>query len=164
MAGEMAKPEGGRPRPGGNLRFPLRGLTLGVAAMACLPPAWADPSTANQSTPSSTDRMCCASEPRVHTCPFEGSFTKLGRGVSNVLAGWLEVPETIRRRYSPDDVGSSIATGVAVGVLRTIMRTGVGLYETLTCPLPIPQCYRPILPPLDSFQRRDRSRVPFWAD
>ena len=27
MAGEMAKPEGGRPRPGGTLRFPLRGLT-----------------------------------------------------------------------------------------------------------------------------------------
>lgn len=77
--------------------------------------------------------------------------TKLGRGVVNTVAGWLEIPATMERRYREDDTGTSIFVGAATGAVRAVMRTGVGVYETLTFWLPYPENFKPILPSMAYF-------------
>jgi putative exosortase-associated protein (TIGR04073 family) len=64
---------------------------------------------------------------------------KMGRGVVNVLTGWIEVPKQVllgMRDPGNPLVGS--ARGLAKGAGLTLLRGGVGLYEALTFPLPYP--------------------------
>ncbi len=77
---------------------------------------------------------------------------KLGRGVANTLAGWMEVPLNMQKYYLPNDTGTSIFTGAAVGVFKGLIRTGVGVYETATFFLPYPEDFAPILPSLEYFR------------
>lgn len=82
-----------------------------------------------------TDPMACGSP-----------ATKLGRGVTNVLTGWMEFPKhTIMGVFScnvtPLEGG---AVGVFRGFGRAVERTGIGFYETLTFPIP---GYAPLLCP-----------------
>jgi len=89
------------------------------------------------------------------------AFEKLGRGLSNALGGWLEIPLTIHRRYATSDTGASFFTGAAHGLFRGLVRTGVGIYETATFFLPYPEHFAPILPTLEYFQRTTRrERLP----
>ncbi len=73
---------------------------------------------------------------------------KFGRGVGNVLFGWLEIPATTYERWDERDTISSFFGGVAIGVVRGVARTAVGAFEIVTFPLPVPDGYAPILPPL----------------
>ena len=77
---------------------------------------------------------------------------KLGRGVANTLAGWMEVPLNMQKYYLPNDTGTSIFTGTAVGLFKGVIRTGVGVYETATFFLPYPEDFAPILPSLEYFR------------
>jgi putative exosortase-associated protein (TIGR04073 family) len=89
------------------------------------------------------------------------AFEKLGRGLSNFLGGWLELPLNIHKRYSKSDAGASWFTGAAYGVFKGAVRTGVGLYETVTFFLPYPENFAPILPTLEYFQKTTkRSPLP----
>ena len=81
------------------------------------------------------------------------AFEKLGRGVSNAFGGWLEIPLNIDQRYSKSDTAGSLLTGTAHGVVKAVVRTGVGLYETVTFFLPYPENFAPILPTLLYFQK-----------
>ena len=81
------------------------------------------------------------------------AFEKLGRGVSNTLFGWTEIPLNIHQRYAPTDTGGSFLTGAVIGVFKGLVRTGVGVYETVTFFLPYPEDYVPILPTLEYFKR-----------
>ena len=87
-------------------------------------------------------------------------FAKLGRGVSNALGGWLEIPATAHAWYSQRDTAGSLIGGTVHGVVRGIGRTAVGLFETATFLLPIPAGYAPIVPPLGYFQTAKRSSLP----
>ena len=80
------------------------------------------------------------------------SFEKLGRGLGNALLGFAEIPLGVQQRYSQEDTGSSFFTGLAVGLFKGIVRTGVGVYETVTFLLPYPEDFRPILPTLPYYQ------------
>ncbi len=82
-----------------------------------------------------------------------GAFEKLGRGLSNLFGGWLEVPATIHQRYTLQNTGGSFLAGAAEGLFRGVVRTGVGAYETLTFWLPFPRHFAPILPTLEYFKR-----------
>ncbi len=84
------------------------------------------------------------------------AFEKLGRGVSNALGGWLEIPLNIHQRYSKSDTAGSLLTGTAYGLVKGSVRTGVGLYETVTFFLPYPENFAPILPTLPYFQKHTR--------
>jgi putative exosortase-associated protein (TIGR04073 family) len=88
------------------------------------------------------------------------ALDKLGRGVSNTLMGWLEVPATMHGHYSPKDTGQTFFMGLAHGLFRGIVRTGVGLYETVTFFLPYPEEFRPILPTLPYFDTERRKELP----
>jgi putative exosortase-associated protein (TIGR04073 family) len=89
---------------------------------------------------------------------------KLGRGVGNVLTGWLEFPLNIQQRYSQQDTAASLCTGAAYGLIKGAARTFVGFYEAATFLLPYPQDYAPILPTLDYFKREAKPRRPRTRD
>ncbi len=82
------------------------------------------------------------------------SLEKLGRGISNIFGGWLEIPLNIHNRYRTTDTAGSIFTGMAVGLFKGVARTVVGVYETATFLLPYPENFAPILPTLPYFDKR----------
>ena len=76
---------------------------------------------------------------------------KLGRGLSNTLAGWLEIPFAVTRGAHQPDWFTGVLTGLFTGTFRGVALTGVGVYETVTFFCPCPPGYRPILPQLGYF-------------
>src|SRR3989339_2273360 len=72
---------------------------------------------------------------------------KLGRGLANILTGWIELPKNIYDTSVEDNPLSGLTIGLAKGVGMTIVRTGAGVYETVTFPFPIPEGYAPVLEP-----------------
>jgi putative exosortase-associated protein (TIGR04073 family) len=64
---------------------------------------------------------------------------KLGRGVVNVLTGWIEVPKQTHLGSQEDNPITGIAGGLCKGIARGILRTGVGVYEAVTFPIPYPR-------------------------
>lgn len=72
---------------------------------------------------------------------------KLGRGLANILTGWVELPKNIYETSVEENVLSGLTMGLAKGVGMTIVRTGAGVYETVTFPFPIPEDYKPVLEP-----------------
>ena len=80
-------------------------------------------------------------------CYAQDPAKKLGRGLANVLTGWVELPKNIYDTSVEENVLSGLTMGLAKGVGMTIVRTGAGIYETVTFPFPIPEDYEPVLEP-----------------
>lgn len=72
---------------------------------------------------------------------------KLGRGLVNILTGWIELPKNIYETSVESNPLAGITIGLAKGLGMTVVRTGAGIYETVTFPFPLPQEYKPILEP-----------------
>ncbi len=72
---------------------------------------------------------------------------KLGRGLANILTGWIELPKNIYDVSVEDNPLAGLTIGLAKGVGMTIVRTGAGVYEVVTFPFPIPEDYGPVLEP-----------------
>lgn len=87
------------------------------------------------------------------TCFAESPTSKLGRGVANVLTGWMELPKNVYETSVEENAFSGLTVGLAKGVGMTIVRTGAGIYETVTFPFPIPENYLPVLEPEFVFAR-----------
>jgi putative exosortase-associated protein (TIGR04073 family) len=64
---------------------------------------------------------------------------KMGRGLVNVLTGWLELPKQAHRGKQEENPIKGIAQGLLRGGALAVLRTGVGLYEALTFPLAYPK-------------------------
>ena len=75
-----------------------------------------------------------------------GPTRKLGRGLSNMVFGWSEIPVTITTINTNEGNSAAAGYGVARGVGRGFARFGVGLYEALLWPIPVYKGYMPILP------------------
>jgi len=62
---------------------------------------------------------------------------KLGRGLSNTaeIVRWGELRRSMEQTTVFEGQDSA-ATGFVKGFCRTIGRTGIGLYEVVTCPIP----------------------------
>ncbi|HNX91357.1 MAG TPA: exosortase system-associated protein, TIGR04073 family [Candidatus Omnitrophota bacterium] len=80
-------------------------------------------------------------------CYAQDPAKKLGRGLANILTGWVELPKNIYQTSVEENVLSGLTMGLAKGVGMTIVRTGAGVYETVTFPFPIPEGYEPVLQP-----------------
>lgn len=80
-------------------------------------------------------------------CYAQDPAKKLGRGLANVLTGWVELPKNIYDTSVEENVLSGLTMGLAKGIGMTIVRTGAGVYETVTFPFPIPEDYQPVLEP-----------------
>lgn len=73
--------------------------------------------------------------------------SKFGRGVANVVSGWLEVPKQIYRVGHEEGWIRGSTKGPFEGLGMFGARTIAGAYEILTFPLPIPPHYQPMLKP-----------------
>ena len=66
---------------------------------------------------------------------LEKRLTKLGRGVSNVVLGWAELPVTFDRKLKAGKpLGYLVGVVPVLGLGRAVMRTGVGVYEIVSFP------------------------------
>ena len=72
---------------------------------------------------------------------------KLYRGAINIVTGWVELPQNIYDAATEHDFASGLIFGVPKGCWMMIVRTGIGIYDTLTFPFPIPKDYGPVLKP-----------------
>ena len=66
---------------------------------------------------------------------LEKRMTKLGRGISNVVWGWAEIPLTFDKKLK-EGKPFTYLFGVApvLGTARAIMRTSTGVFEVVTFP------------------------------
>lgn len=66
---------------------------------------------------------------------MEKSLTKMGRGISNILFGWAEIPMTFDRNLKKGKpLGYLVGVAPVLGGARAVMRTGTGMFETVTFP------------------------------
>ncbi|MFP6582220.1 MAG: exosortase system-associated protein, TIGR04073 family, partial [Candidatus Hydrogenedentota bacterium] len=74
---------------------------------------------------------------------------KLGRGLSNILFGWSEIPVTWDRKMKQGKgLTYLLSTAPVMGAVRAFMRTGIGVYEVFTFPVDTgDRNYEPILEP-----------------
>ncbi len=70
---------------------------------------------------------------------------KLGRGLSNCLTFPIELPNQISKTNNSDGPMAAVTYGLVKGIAMTAFRAVVGVYETLTFPVPVPAGYAPIL-------------------
>jgi len=75
----------------------------------------------------------------------ENALTKLGRGLANGVTGIVEVPKQIYLVSKEREPITGITYGTAKGICLGLMRTGAGVYDTLT--FPIPPYNKPLMDP-----------------
>ena len=130
------------------------GLGALLAASLATPLGWGEEGTTSTANPPQDQVDALIGRYNLHP-----AFVKGGRGLENLLGGWLEIPINIDQRYSKSDTAGSLFTGLAYGIFRGLVRTGVGAYETVTFFLPYPEDFAPILPTLAYFEK-DHPRKP----
>lgn len=65
----------------------------------------------------------------------EKALTKMGRGISNVLFGWAEIPMTFDKNLKKGKpLGYLVGVTPVLGGGRAFMRTGTGVFEMVTFP------------------------------
>jgi len=66
---------------------------------------------------------------------MEKSLTKLGRGISNVLFGWAEIPLTFDKNLKKGKpLGYLVGVAPVLGLARAAMRTSTGVIEMVSFP------------------------------
>ena len=76
-----------------------------------------------------------------------GPTRKLGRGLSNLVFGFTELPITIAKTNNCEGNAAAAGYCIARGLGRSCMRFQSGLFETLTFPFPtVHRTYYPLLP------------------
>ncbi len=66
---------------------------------------------------------------------MEKALTKLGRGISNILLGWAEIPVTWDRSLNKGKpLGYLVGVAPVLGTARAVMRTGTGVFEVVSFP------------------------------
>ncbi len=66
---------------------------------------------------------------------LEKGLTKLGRGISNILLGWAEIPVTFDTKLKEGKpLGYLVGVVPVLGTARAVMRTGTGVFETVSFP------------------------------
>jgi len=64
---------------------------------------------------------------------------KIGRGVTNVLTSWIEMPKHIHLGSQQPNPVTGMGMGLLKGITLAILRGGIGAYETVTFLLPYPK-------------------------
>jgi putative exosortase-associated protein (TIGR04073 family) len=66
---------------------------------------------------------------------MEKALTKMGRGISNIIFGWAEIPMTFDKNLKKGKpLGFLVGVTPVLGGARAVMRTGTGVFETVTFP------------------------------
>ena len=82
----------------------------------------------------------------------QGPTRKFGRGFSNLVFGFMEVPATIENTYESEGTTGAFGFGLTKGLGRMFFRMGVGTYEMITFPFP---CYK------RSYRQPYQSNIPW---
>ena len=80
-------------------------------------------------------------------CYAQNALKKLGRGVANIITGWIEIPKNVYDTSQEENILMGLTVGLAKGLGMSVIRTGVGIYDTVTFPFPVPEDYEPLLEP-----------------
>lgn len=73
---------------------------------------------------------------------------KLSRGITNIPGSLLEIPKNIDLEWEKSkNAAVGIFAGIVKGTVMGIGRLGSGLWDILTCALPIPKNYEPLMKP-----------------
>ncbi|MEA3560315.1 MAG: exosortase system-associated protein, TIGR04073 family [Candidatus Omnitrophota bacterium] len=80
-------------------------------------------------------------------CYAENALQKLGRGIANVVTGWIEIPKNVYDTSQEENIIMGLTIGLAKGLGMSVIRTGAGIYDTVTFPFPVPEDYEPLLEP-----------------
>lgn len=65
----------------------------------------------------------------------EKALTKLGRGFSNIMFGWAEIPVTFDKKMKQGKpLGYLLGVVPVLGTARALMRTSTGMFEVVTFP------------------------------
>ncbi len=76
----------------------------------------------------------------------QGPTRKLGRGISNVVFGITELPQSIANMNDREGNAAAASYGVVRGIGRTFARIRSGVYEIVTFPFPTTRgSFRPAL-------------------
>ncbi|MFA7693089.1 MAG: exosortase system-associated protein, TIGR04073 family [Candidatus Hydrogenedentes bacterium] len=66
---------------------------------------------------------------------MEKALTKMGRGISNIVFGWAEIPMTFDKNLKKGKpLGYLVGVTPVLGGARAVMRSGTGVFETVTFP------------------------------
>lgn len=77
-----------------------------------------------------------------------GPVRKLSRGIANLAFGLCELPIAIKETNDTEGTVAATTLGVLAGLVASLRRTSVGLYETVTFPFPNPLAsYDPLIQP-----------------
>ncbi len=74
-------------------------------------------------------------------------FTKLTRGATNTVTGWVEIPKRINETGNTSGWLAGFTWGLMRGLGYGFTRTAAGLYELVTFPFPAPPGYEPVIQP-----------------
>lgn len=66
---------------------------------------------------------------------------KMGRGVVNVLTGWIELPKQVQIGFQEENPVVGMGVGFLKGAGLTLLRAGVGVFEAVTFPIPYPKAF-----------------------
>ena len=77
----------------------------------------------------------------------ETATAKLGRGLMEMMTGFLEFPGNIYAETQSDGLASGLTIGFAKGIGMIPVRELVGVYEFVTAPIEVPDDYEPVLDP-----------------
>ena len=72
-----------------------------------------------------------------------GASRKLGRGLSNVAFGWMDLPKGIESVGEEKNFLAAVTWGPILGVGQAVKRTLVGVYEVATFPAPSEPIVKP---------------------
>ncbi|MBI4340825.1 MAG: exosortase system-associated protein, TIGR04073 family [Candidatus Omnitrophica bacterium] len=81
--------------------------------------------------------------------PMDGGkgFTKLTRGATNTVTGWVEIPKRIQETTQASGALAGFTWGLMRGFGYGFVRTAAGLYEVFTFPFPAPSGYTSVIQP-----------------
>ncbi|MDD4278172.1 exosortase system-associated protein, TIGR04073 family [Candidatus Sumerlaeota bacterium] len=93
---------------------------------------------------------------------FAKMTQKLGRGVANIFTGVVEVPKNISSEWRKSDPVTGFFVGGAKGIGWWGARTAVGIYDTVTFPMPVPANYEPLMEPAYPLADQWGKQLPYF--
>jgi len=104
--------------------------------------------------PMSTTNAVSSGAPFVKPLKYmsqEDAFTKLGRGLTNIIEGPFELYTQTALVPSNNEILYTFFVGVTKGLGMFVTRELVGVYDIVTFPFPIPEGYKPLIEPATTF-------------
>ena len=77
---------------------------------------------------------------------------KMGRGLTNVLTGWIELPKQLHAGSQEQNPVTGVGRGLFRGASLGLLRSGVGIFEAVTFPIPYPKGFAS---PYESLEMED---------